>query len=336
MARSKDGSVTTNVPSAEIREILRFCALHEAEPAAAAALVKSTSDTLKQARDACDVIQGMVCTADGVLRDGKGDHDAAFDDLVYFRKFADSAEHILESLDGKEEQSISSLYNLKNTMGSSARAMDLFDKVVEAARLGDDVAIVDLLGPEARGAHGAVLADASGLVGASVNSTAAGMTPLHLAALLGRAECADSLIAAGADVRALTTVRPCSAAMLACFSMQEGATSVLCALILAGCDLEERNAEGVTLVSAACTTANLSKVQVLLEAGAPVVSIVIDGDRVIRTSGVRIENYTIVINATSVRGNESHDYTVATWRDRSGAVRSLRSETKHEFTCSLM
>lgn len=202
-----------------------------------------------------------------------------------------------------------------------------FDALLSAAHSGNVGSTRDMLGSEATAAHIAVLDDSPEQIVLPVNCTARGVTPLHLAALLGRVKCADALIAAGAEVRTHTALDPHSAAMMAAYSTQEGSADIMRALIRAGADLNEHSKEsGLTLLSAACVAVDVGKVHTLLEAGAPVVSAFTEGKRTLLTTGVHVEGCFIVMNATSVFDKTtSKCHTITTWRDDNG-----KAHTRHD------
>ena len=223
----------------------------------------------------------------------------------------------------------------------SARAMsgarEAFDALILAARDGDARSVREMLGSEATAAHIAVLDDTPDQISDPVNTAAAGVTPLHIAALLGRLKCVDALIAAGAGVCVKTALDPCSATMMAAYSPHEGTTDIMCTLMRAGADLNERSEQGLTLMAAACSASDVNKVQVLLEAGAPVVSAVTHGNRTLLTTGVRIEDEGyIVMNTTSVLDKkDSQCYTVTVWRDERGDAQ-IRHERPDYRSSSFM
>ena len=204
---------------------------------------------------------------------------------------------------------------------------EAFDALLVAASDGDVGSVRSAIESEATAAHLAVLDDVPHQIIPPVNCTAGGVTPLHLAALLGRAKCVDALISAGAEVRTRTVLDPYSAMMMAAHSPQEGTAHIMRALMRAGADLTERSEDGgLTLLAAACAAADVDKVQMLLEAGAPIISTVTNGNRTLLTTGVRVEGSTIVMNTTSVLNKtDSECFTVTVWRDESG-----EKHTRHD------
>ena len=196
--------------------------------------------------------------------------------------------------------------------------------LISRAQHGDVAAVRDVMGLDATDAHLAVLDDKPHLIAPPVDCTACGLTPLHVAALLGRGRCVDALLAAGADVRTRTTIDPCSATMMAAYSTQEGTVDIMCTLIRAGADLTERSTSGLSLMAAACAAVDVAKVQVLLGAGAPIVSAIADGNRTLLTTGVRTEGRTIVMDTTSVSNKTNSE--CCTWCDDNGNV-----QTSHEL-----
>ena len=214
-----------------------------------------------------------------------------------------------------------------------------FDALMSAARSGNVGSTRDMLGSEATAAHIAVLDDAPDQIALPVNCTARGVTPLHLAALLGRVKCADALIAAGAEVRTRTALDPHSATMMAAYSTQEGSADVMRALVRAGADLNERGEEsGLTLLLAACAAVDAGKIQALLEAGAPVVSAVTEGKRTLLTTGVRVEGRYIVMNTTSVfdkTSSECHTVTATRMARCTRATSSLGTVARSCSCCAL-
>ena len=160
------------------------------------------------------------------------------------------------------------------------------------------------------------------------------MTPLHIAALLGRKKCVDALVAAGVEVRTRTLLDPCSATMMAAYSTQEGTADIMCTLIRAGADLSERSElSGVTLLAAACAAIDVDKVRALLEAGAPIVSTITDEGRTLLTTGVHVEGHMIVMDTTSVRDKTSSEcYTVTVWRDEYGEAQIRHTSPGYKST----
>lgn len=200
---------------------------------------------------------------------------------------------------------------------------EAFDALILAARNGDVVSVRKMMGSDASPAHIAVLDDAPHQIAPPVNCTAGGVTPLHIAALLGRKECVDALVTAGVEVRTRTLLDQCSAAMCAAYSTQEGTADIMCTLLRAGADLSERSEDGLTLVAAACSAADTVKVRALLEAGAPVISTITEGNRTLLTTSVHVEGHVIIMDTTSVLDKISSECsTIAVWRDEHGEVQT--------------
>lgn len=132
------------------------------------------------------------------------------------------------------------------------RGADLEPSVVEAAMKGDVEGVRALL-----------------RTGADVNATQGdGMTALHWAAEHGNAELARVLVAAGANVRAVTRLGDYTPLHIAA---RGGASGVVGALLEAGADVHARtSAGGVTPLHYAAAAGDRTSVALLLEHGADV------------------------------------------------------------------
>ena len=216
----------------------------------------------------------------------------------------------------------------------AVRAMG-FDEILSAAWRGDSGRVAALLGTGASLAHTEVLNDNPGRIGGDVDRMAGGVTPLHLAAAMGRLECATALIAAGANVRILThdDSDVCSAAMLAARSTTAGSGDVMRVLIEAGADIGERSVEGLTLIMAACTSASVDKVSYLIAAGAPVTSMLSEGHRTMVTTGVRVEADTIIMKVIDVVDEFSEHMIIRMHRDASGVAHITKEWVHKPLSC---
>lgn len=100
-----------------------------------------------------------------------------------------------------------------------------------------------------------------------------GMSPLMLATLKGEHERVDSLLAAGADIRAVNDDEH-HALWFACVN---GDIGLVKKLIAAGSDINNRNVNGVTCLIYAASTGKLEILKTLIEAGADLTIATHDG-----------------------------------------------------------
>src|SRR5262245_31563348 len=94
-----------------------------------------------------------------------------------------------------------------------------------------------------------------------------GMTALHWAALKNEAELAQTLLYAGANVRATTRIGSYTPLLLAA---KQGNAAVLDALVKGGADINSRTANGTTPLMFAASSGEAAAVAVLLDRGADV------------------------------------------------------------------
>lgn len=120
-----------------------------------------------------------------------------------------------------------------------------------------------------------------GLDPADLNSRGElGMTPLMLAALKGELELVETLLAVGADVKAVNDDEH-HALWFACVN---GDLQLVQRLISAGSNLDNRNVNGVTCVIYAASTGKLDVLKTLVEAGADLSITTHDGVSVLESA----------------------------------------------------
>jgi ankyrin repeat protein len=123
--------------------------------------------------------------------------------------------------------------------------------VADAAQQGDRDAVKSLLKQAA---------DVNGAQGD-------GMTALHWAALKNDAELTQTLLYAGANVRAMTRLGSYTPLVLAA---QNGSAAVIVPLLGAGADVNTKTANGTTVLMLAAASGNVDAVKALVEKGADV------------------------------------------------------------------
>ncbi len=146
------------------------------------------------------------------------------------------------------------VYHHQPAILSLLRELGAVLDIHEAAALGDTSRIQALLAddPEAASAY-----------------SQDGWTPLHLAALYGRAEAAKLLLANNADVHTLTEgIRFVNASTPLHAAVAAGHAEVTALLLQAGADPNAPDGDGYTPLHAAAATGNLDLVRLLLQAGA--------------------------------------------------------------------
>src|SRR5207302_11156676 len=92
-----------------------------------------------------------------------------------------------------------------------------------------------------------------------------GMTALHWAAMKNDAELTETLLYAGANVRAKTRIGDYTPLVLAA---RAGNASVIPALVAAGADVNSKTSNGTTPLMLAATSGSVDAVNALLDTGA--------------------------------------------------------------------